>query len=231
MPRDLQERLREVFPSAADSAALGYGLTECTALATLNFGEELKEKPQSSGRPLPTVQVEIRDEHGEPVHEGMDGEIHIRGPVVMLEYWRLPDETAETILPGRWLRTGDMGRLEAGYLVINSRARDLILRGSENIYPAEIENRLLAHPEVAEVAVIGVEHQELGQEVKAIIVPHANTILAREELAAWVGETLSYYKIPTHWEIRTDPLPRNAVGKVMKHLLNREQDNPFKEDG
>jgi acyl-CoA synthetase (AMP-forming)/AMP-acid ligase II len=230
MPKELQDRLRTVFPHAGDSAALGYGLTECTALATLNFGKELEERPHSSGRPLPTVQIEIRDALGKPVGEGVDGEIHIRGPNVMLAYWGLPEDTAQTILPGRWLRTGDIGRLEQGHLIINSRARDLILRGSENIYPAEIENRLLAHPDVAEAAVLGVDHEELGQEVKGIVVSHANAVLHPEELAQWVGETLAYYKIPAHWEIRTEPLPRNAVGKVMKHLLDREEDNPFTED-
>jgi acyl-CoA synthetase (AMP-forming)/AMP-acid ligase II len=230
MAKELQDRLREVFPRASDSAALGYGSTECTALATLNFGEEFKEKPHSSGRPLPTVQVEIRDAHGQPVDEGTDGEIHIRGPIVMLEYWRLPEATKETILPGRWLRTGDIGRLEEGHLVINSRARDLILRGSENIYPAEIENRLIAHPHVAEAAVIGVEHKELGQEVRAVIVPKPGAVVSEEELAAWVGESLAYFKVPTQWEIREQPLPRNAVGKVMKHLLGGQEDNPFAED-
>ena len=230
MAKELQDRLRQVFPNASDSTALGYGLTECTALATLNFGEELKEKPHSSGRPLPTVQIEIRDPAGEPVDEGSDGEIHIRGPNVMLEYWRRPSDTQSTILPGRWLRTGDIGRLEAGHLVINSRARELILRGSENIYPAEIENRLLAHPEVAEAAVVGVEHEEFGQEVKGIVVSRPNATFSPKDLAGWVGETLAYYKVPTHWEIRTDPLPRNAVGKVMKHLLDRKGINPFAED-
>jgi acyl-CoA synthetase (AMP-forming)/AMP-acid ligase II len=230
MTKELQERLREVFPCASDSAALGYGSTECTALATLNFGEQFRQKPHSSGRPLPTVQVEIRDANGAPVDEGTDGEIHIRGPIVMLEYWRLPDETRETILPGRWLRTGDIGRLEEGHLLINSRARDLILRGSENIYPAEIENRLIAHPDVAEAAVVGVEHKELGQEVRAVVVPKAGAALNKKALAAWVGETLAYFKVPTQWEIREQSLPRNAVGKVMKHLLSRQEDNPFTED-
>ncbi len=230
MPRELQDRLRQVFPRASDSTALGYGLTECTALATLNFGEEFKEKPHSSGRPLPTVQVEIRNLAGEPVDEETDGEIHIRGPNVMLEYWRLPHDTQSTILPGRWLRTGDIGRLEGGHLLINSRSRDLILRGSENVYPAEIENRLLAHPDVAEAAVVGVEHEELGLEVKGIVVSRPNATFTPEDLAGWVGETLAYYKVPTHWEIRTEPLPRNAVGKVMKHLLDRKEDNPFSED-
>jgi acyl-CoA synthetase (AMP-forming)/AMP-acid ligase II len=230
MAKELQDRLRQVFPRAGESTALGYGLTECTALATLNFGEELKEKPHSSGRPLPTVEIEIRDPAGEPVGEGTDGEIHIRGPNVMLEYWCRPSHTEATILPGRWLRTGDIGRLEGGHLVINSRARELILRGSENIYPAEIENRLLAHPDVAEAAVVGVEHEELGQEVKGIVVSRPNAKFSPEDLAGWVGEALAYYKVPTHWEIRTEPLPRNAVGKVMKHLLDQKKINPFSED-
>ena len=230
MPKELQDRLREVFPEAGDSAALGYGLTECTALATLNFGEEFKQKPYASGRPLPTVLVEIRDVNGKPLGEGVDGEIFIRGPVVMLGYYKRPEETAQTIVGGRWLRTGDIGRFEDGHLVINARARDLILRGSENIYPSEIENRLLAHPGVVEAAVVGVEHEEYGQEVKAVVVPRSDVSLLADELAAWVGETLSYFKVPAHWEIRQAPLPRNAVGKIMKHLLEGQEDNPFTEE-
>jgi acyl-CoA synthetase (AMP-forming)/AMP-acid ligase II len=113
--------------------------------------------------------------------------------------------------------------------VINSRARELILRGSENIYPAEVENRLLAHPAVAEAAVVGVDHEELGQEVKGIVVSRPNATLSAADLARWVEEALAYYKVPAHWEIRTEPLPRNAVGKVMKHLLDQEEDNPFVE--
>jgi acyl-CoA synthetase (AMP-forming)/AMP-acid ligase II len=230
MSRELQDRLRQVFPAASDSLALGYGSTECTALATLNFGDEFRNKPHSSGRPFPTVQVGIRDDVGRPVEEGIDGEIFVRGPTVMLEYWRLAEETKKTILPGRWLRTGDIGRHEDGELVINSRARDLIIRGSENVYPAEVENRLHAHPKVAETAVVGVEHEELGQEVKAIVVPTPNATLDTDELAAWVSESLAYFKVPAHWEIRSEPLPRNAVGKVMKHLLDGDQENPFTED-
>ncbi len=230
MSRELQDRLRQVFPAASDSLALGYGCTECTALATLNFGDEFRNKPHSSGRCFPTVQVEIRDAAGRAVEEGVDGEIFVRGPVVMLEYWQLPEETKKTILPGRWLCTGDIGRYEDGELVINSRARDLIIRGSENVYPAEIEQRLQAHPKVAETAVVGVEHEELGQEVKAIVVPASDATLDTDELAAWVSESLAYFKVPAHWEIRADPLPRNAVGKVMKHLLDGDRENPFTED-
>jgi acyl-CoA synthetase (AMP-forming)/AMP-acid ligase II len=231
MAPELQDRIREVFPDASDNATFGYGLTECTALATINCGEEYKQKPLSSGRPVPTVEIEVRDESGEPVRPNVDGAICIRSPLIMLEYWRNPQATAETLLKGRWLNTGDIGRLdEDGHLVINARARDLILRGAENIYPIEIELRIGAHPTVMEVAVVGVDHEELGQEVKAIVVPVPGTTIDTQQLAEWVALTLAPFKVPAHWEVRETPLPRNAVGKVMKHLLVCEEDNTFTEE-
>ena len=229
VPQDLQQRLREVFPQAAGSAAVGYGLTECSALATMNFGEELEERPDSSGRPLPTVDVEIRDPSGAGVPEGVDGEVCIRGPMVMLGYWGKPEETRRIITEDGWLRTGDIGRIHHGHLFINARARDLILRGAENVFPGEIESRLLEHPGVAEAAVVGVDHEELGQEVKAYVVPREGEALDVQALAAWVGDRLAYYKVPSRWEVRASPLPRNAVGKVMKHLLSPGRENPFQE--
>jgi len=148
----------------------------------------------------------------------------------MLGYWNRQHETAETILPGRWLRMGDIGRIEDGLLYLASRKRDLILRASENVYPVEIENRLAEHPGVAEVAVIGVPHEELGQEVKAVVVPLAGFVLDPEELARFVAEKLAYYKVPAHWEIRSEPLPRNAAGKVLKNVLAGAATNQFVED-
>jgi long-chain acyl-CoA synthetase len=227
MPPALLERMRAVFPNARRSMGVGYGLTEGTALATLNAGEELDAYPESVGRPLPTVEVQIRDADGKPVGEGVEGEIYLRGPLVMKEYWRRPQETAETIGPGRWLRTGDWGRLDEGRLTIASRKRDLILRGGENVYPAEIEQCLERHPEVAEAAVLGVEHPELGQEVKAVVVPAPGAAPAPEALADWVRERLAYFKVPAHWEIRRAPLPRNATGKVLKQLLQSGGESPF----
>ena len=131
----------------------------------------LEERPTSVGRVLPTVRVEIRDPQGRALPEGQEGEVHVRSPYTMLGYWRNEEATRKAIGSGRWLATGDVGRIEDGYLYINSRARDLILRGAENVYPIEIEHRLEAHPDVAEAAVVGVDHPELGQEVKAIVVP------------------------------------------------------------
>ena len=227
---EIQERMREVFPNARASMGLGYGMTEATGMATINFADELAAHPTSVGRALPSVSIEIRDGDGRPVPEGEEGEICVHGPIVMLGYWRRPEATAETVVEGRWLRTGDVGRLEAGYLYVNSRARDMILRGSENVYPAEIELRLEAHPDVAEAAVLGVEHPELGQEVKAVVVPRPGARPDPRDLERWVAEKLAYYKVPAHWELRQAPLPRNATGKVLKKILVEGGETPFVEE-
>jgi len=227
MHPDLQLRLREAFPSARRSLGLGYGLTESCALATVCSGEELLRHPDSVGRPLPTVELEIRDPEDRALPEGMEGEIHLRSPLVMLEYWRKPEATKEVLAPGRWLRTGDIGRLLEGRLYVNARARDLILRGGENVYPVEIEQRLEAHPDVQEAAVVGVEHEELGQEVKAFVVPFPGRRLDAAALAEWVAGALAAFKVPAHFELRSEPLPRNATGKVLKGVLAGESANPF----
>ena len=105
--------------------------------------------------------------------------------------------------------------------------RDLILRGAENIYPVEIEQRLEAHPDVLEAAIVGIDHEELGQEVKAIVVLRPGASATPERLSAWVGGTLAGFKIPAHWELRAEPLPRNASGKVLKNVLTGSSVNPF----
>lgn len=148
----------------------------------------------------------------------------------MREYWKDPEATRATIKPGRWLSTGDVGRFENGKLYIASRKRDLILRGGENVYPYEIEHRLEAHPDIAEAAVIGVDHEELGQEVKAVVVFEEGRTVAPDALAVWVGETLAYYKVPSLWQVREAPLPRNATGKVLKNALREPQRSMFLEE-
>jgi long-chain acyl-CoA synthetase len=223
----IRQRLMEAFPNAKGSFAIGYGLSESTGTATLNFGEFLSEHPDSVGWPLPTVEIEIRDEQGRALPEGEEGEIHIRGPIVMLEYWRNPEATAETIVEDRWLRTGDIGRVEGRNLFINSRARDMILRNAENIYPVEIEQRLEAHPDVAEAAVIGLPHEEWGQEIKAFVLPRSGARVDSDELAKFCGEAFATFKVPTQWEIRSEPLPRNATGKVLKNVLSGEAKSDF----
>jgi len=224
-----QAEMRAFFPGARSQIGIGYGLTENTGLATIHFGSELEAHPDAVGRPLPTIGCEIRDpDTGRVLADGEEGEIFLSGPLVMRGYFGNPEATAETLLEGRWLRTGDWGSLDRhGYLYVNSRRRDLILRAGENVYPAEIEQRIEAHPDVAEVAVLGVDHPELGQEVKAVVVPRAGAKLDSEELARWVGETLAYYKVPSRWETRTELLPRNAAGKILKDVVRGESESQF----
>jgi acyl-CoA synthetase (AMP-forming)/AMP-acid ligase II len=143
----------------------------------------------------------------------------VRGPNVMLGYWRNPEATAEAFFGDGWLRTGDIGQMRDGLLFLAARKRDLIIRGGENIYPLEIENRIEDHPDVEEVAVVGIDHRTLGQEVKAIVVLRPGADLDAERIQAFVAEALAYYKVPTHIEIRQEPLPRNATGKVLKPVL------------
>ena len=224
---ELQAAMRDAFPNARAAMGVGYGLTESTALATLNFAEGLEERPDSVGRALPTVEVEIRDADGRKLADGAEGEIWLRGPLVMREYWRRPDETAAAIGEDRWLRTGDIGRLDDGWLTVASRKRDLILRGAENVYPVEIEQCLETHPSVAEAAVVGVDHRELGQEVKAIVVAAGDARIDTGELERWVAARLAYFKVPAHWEVRRDALPRNATGKILKNVLVDGEANPF----
>jgi len=227
---ELQSRMREVFRGAGASMGIGYGLTESTSMVAVGWGAELADAPNTVGRPLPTIDLEIRDEADQPAPEGAEGEIHVRAPTLMREYWGRPDATAEAILPGRWLRTGDWGRLEAGRLYVNSRKRDLILRGGENVYPAEIEHCLEALAEVEEAAVYGVAHEEFGQEVAAVVVPAAGAALCEEKLREWVASRLAYFKVPSRWEIRTEPLPRNASGKVLKDVLKGAAENAFRDE-
>jgi long-chain acyl-CoA synthetase len=227
---EIQRKLREVFPESRLGLGLGYGLSESVTAVSVISGDELLAHPTSVGRPVATHEIEIRDPDGKPLAEGVEGEIYIRSPYLMREYWRKPEATREALVADGWLRTGDIGRFEEERLYINSRARDMILRGGENVYPVEIEHRIEAHPDVAEAAVLGVDHEELGQEVKAVVVPRAGARPDPQALAAWVGETLAAYKVPAHWEIREEPLPRNAAGKVLKNVLAGAAKNQFVEE-
>lgn len=226
----LLARMKEVAPHGARARGLGYGLSESVATIAQISGEELEERPTSVGRITATTQVEIRGPGGEVLPEGAEGVIHARSPYLLREYWRDPAATAAALRPGRWLDTGDIGRIEDGYLYINSRARDMILRAAENIYPVEIEHRLEAHPDVAEAAVFGVEHAELGQEVKAVVVPRQGAAPDPERLAAWCREALAPFKVPSLWELRREPLPRNASGKVLKNVLAGDAQSAFVEE-
>ncbi len=224
VPVATQELARKVFVNAAKTLGFGYGMTECTALATTNFGDELIAFPTSVGRPLPTVTIQVRDADArsdEQIPDGEIGEVWIRSPMVMKGYWNLPEATVETIFPRGWLRTGDFGYMLDGRLYLASRRTDLILRGGENIYPAEIEARLIEHESVDEVVVIGTPDPEYGEVVRAVVVLRAGAKAPTDnELEEFCGQTMAAYKVPTSWVMRSDKLPRNATGKVLRDELD-----------
>jgi long-chain acyl-CoA synthetase len=215
----LRERLKQAFPNAAPSHANGYGSSETVASVSSNAGADYDRFPTSAGFANPTCELAILDDDGRRLPDGVEGEIHVRSAYSMLGYWRNPEATAAVFKPGRWLATGDIGHIQDGRIFINSRARDMILRSAENIYPIEVEQRLDAHPAVVESAVVGVDHPVHGQEVKAIVVVADGVEVTDEELARFAGEALAAYKVPTVWERRQEALPRNAAGKVLKTVL------------
>ncbi|MEU2257585.1 class I adenylate-forming enzyme family protein [Nocardia xishanensis] len=212
----LQHRLREQLPVARTALVTSYGMTECSTAATIAAPAELAAFPDTVGRPVIGVSLEIRDPLGEPVGEGVEGEIWVRSPYVMLGYWNDPEATAAAITPDRWLRTGDIGIVEEGRLRLSGRRSDLILRGGENVYPTEIEQCLDEHPEVKESAVVGVPDADLGQQVAALVVVDEGATVTEADLRAFAGERLAYYKVPALWRLTTTPLTRNATGKVVR---------------
>ncbi|MDT5025741.1 MAG: steroid-24-oyl-CoA synthetase [Micromonosporaceae bacterium] len=215
--RALMDRVRTILPVAGRSLATTYGLTESSTAATLATSDDLARFPESVGRPVVTMDVEIRDAHGNRAPDGAEGEIYLRGPQVMLGYWQNPEATAAAIGADGWLRTGDLGIFENGYLRMSSRRSDLILRAGENVYPVEVEHVLAEHPAVFECVVFGVPHHDLGEEVAAVVVLTEAATATEEELFAYVAGQLAQYKVPTRWTLTTTPLPRNATGKVNRH--------------
>ncbi|WP_040863908.1 class I adenylate-forming enzyme family protein [Nocardia niigatensis] len=217
----LVQRLRERFPVALQGLTTSYGCTESGTAATVATPPELAADTETVGRAVVGVAVEVRDLEGKPAPDGEEGEICIRSPYVMLGYWNNTDATNAAIDENRWLRTGDYGTLREGKLYISGRRSDLILRGGENVYPQEIENALDEHPLVRESAVIGVPHEDLGQSVAAIVVVDDPEQLSEDELRDHVARRLAYFKVPAHWLVTADPLPRNATGKVLRRDLPR----------
>ncbi len=220
---ELQRKVRETFPNVR-SAANAYGLTESSSVATVLTGADVAERPDSVGRPMPVVDVRIDDGSGGSAPPGATGEVCLRGPIIMPGYWGKPEATAEAIRDG-WLHTGDVGHLDAdGFLYITDRAKDMIIRGGENVYCVEIENRLVEHPSVADAAVIGVAHPSLGEEVKAVVQVEPGATLTEADVQSWVAEALAGFKVPNYVELREERLPRNASGKLLKNLLRGSGD-------
>ncbi len=220
-PPELMRVLNEKIPTA--NLSNGYGMSESMGAGTLLSGQRYFTHRESVGVPYPTLEVQIRDDDRTPLPDGEVGEICLHGGVVFKGYWDDPDATAKVLDDERWYHSGDYGRIEDGVLWVERRMRDLIIRGGENIYPMEIEHRLIEHPDIADAAVIGVEHRTLGQEVKAVVVLQDGASVDADEVQAWVREGLAAFKVPAYVEFR-DSLPYTQTGKVMKHLLESESE-------
>ncbi len=215
----LLERVAAAFPAIKSRIVQGYGLTETSAISTLNVGADYHAHPNSVGIAAPVVELRIAGPDGDEQPAGQVGEVWIRGANVIPGYWNRPEVNAETFTDG-FLHTGDIGYLDdEGFLYITDRAKDMVIRGGENVYCSEVEAVLEAHPDVREVAVLGSPHPDLGEEVKAVVVPRDGAGLDTAVLAAFAGERLAPFKVPTVWELRTDMLPRNPAGKVLKAIL------------
>ncbi|MGI9579302.1 MAG: class I adenylate-forming enzyme family protein [Microthrixaceae bacterium] len=219
-PPKLVRRVEDNFSGGGPN--IGYGMTETNAYGPQNSGEDYLAHPTSTGRGTPILSLEVRDPHGNAVPAGELGEIWMGGPHLIDGYWRRPDATAETIVDG-WLRTGDLGRLDdEGFLYIEDRAKDMVLRGGENVYCAEVEAAIYEHPAVYEAAVYGIPHDRLGEEVAATIRLRDGESIDGPALRSWLAEHLASFKIPSQMRFTLDELPRNASGKMLKRRMRDE---------
>ena len=200
-----------------------WGLTEATSMVTCAIGQEWLDRPWSVGRAVPGVEVAVAAggelTGGSDTSPGATGELLVRGPVVTAGYWNRPEATSEAFRADGWLRTGDIGRVDAdGYVQVLDRMKDMIIRGGENVYCLEVESVLARHPAIAEVYVVGVPDELFGERVRAVAVPRPGRSLTLGELREWAGAALADYKLPAEL-LTLGELPRNASGKVLKKQL------------
>jgi acyl-CoA synthetase (AMP-forming)/AMP-acid ligase II len=219
-PPELVRRIEALFPGRTPSN--GYGLTETSSVTTMNSGVDYVAHPDSVGVPVPVCDVQVVDESERALPSGSLGELWIRGPNVVKGYWRKPEATAASFTDG-WLHTGDVARIdEEGFVYIVDRAKDMIIRGGENVYCVEVEAALFEHPDVSDAAVIGIPHHVLGEEVGAVVQRKPGSTVTEDELRAHVAERLAAFKVPVKIWFRDDELPRNPAGKILKRDLRDE---------
>ncbi|HEX4694748.1 class I adenylate-forming enzyme family protein [Sphingomonas sp.] len=214
---ELVKRIHEEFGALPGN---GWGMTETMATVTGHSSEDYLNRPTSAGPPVAVADLEIRADDGVTVlPTGEVGELWARGPMIVKGYWNKPEATAETFVDG-WVRTGDLARLdEEGFVYIVDRAKDMVIRGGENIYSSEVENVLYAHPAVTDCAIIGLPHRTLGEEPAAVVHLAPGTTATEAELQAWVRERLAAFKAPVAVRFVHETLPRNANGKILKKDL------------
>jgi long-chain acyl-CoA synthetase len=196
----------------------GYGMTETSSVAVMNAGVDYVTHPESIGVPVAVCDARIVDGDGVDVPAGSTGELVLRGPNIVKGYWRDPGATSTTFAGG-WLHTGDIARRdEEGFIYVVDRAKDMLIRGGENVYCVEVESALFEHPAVADAAVIGIPHPVLGEEVGAVVQLRPDQDVDEPALRAFVAERVAAFKVPVRiWF--TGELPRNPAGKVLKREL------------
>jgi len=216
-PPELVRRVDRSFSAARPG--IGYGMTETNAYGPGNSGPDYLRKPTSCGRVVPPIELRVTDDEGRVLGPDQVGELWFRGPNLIRGYWNKPEATAQTIVDG-WLRTGDIGRIDdEGFVYVQDRAKDMVLRAGENVYCAEVEAALYEHPDIYEAAVFGVPHERLGEEVAAAIVPKTGRSLDADSLRTFLAQHLAPFKIPTRIAFRGEQLPRNPAGKILKRDL------------
>lgn len=209
----IKRRFKEATP------ANGWGMTETCATATLNLAEDYINRPDSAGLPGPAMRLKTVDPEGKTLGPNEIGELWCFGPANAKLYWNRPDATAETFIDG-WVVTGDLAKIdEEGFVYLVDRAKDMLIRGGENIYCIEVENAIYSHGDVMDAAVVGIPHKVLGEEVGAVIQLKPGSTLTKEALTDFLSEHLAAFKIPVEVHFQDVPLPRNANGKILKKEL------------
>ncbi|MGY6501260.1 MAG: class I adenylate-forming enzyme family protein [Acidimicrobiales bacterium] len=216
-PPELVKRIEGNFKSGRPT--IGYGMTETNAYGPGNSGDDYVSHPTSTGRVVPVIDLRVTDPDGNVLPTGEVGEIWFKGPHLIRGYWNRPEETAETIVDG-WLRSGDIGRIDdEGFVYVVDRAKDMVLRGGENVYCAEVEAAIYEHPDVHEAAVFGLPHERLGEEVAAAVMAKPGRTIDPDTLREFLSAHLTGFKIPSKVFVHDEPLPRNAAGKILKREL------------
>jgi len=217
--KELVQKIREVFPKSQPGQ--GWGMTETCATVTSNGAEDYINRPESCGVAVPVSELQIRDpaDGVTVLPVGAVGELWCNGPQVVKGYWNKPEATAQTFVDG-WVRTGDLAKLDdEGFCYIIDRAKDMLIRGGENIYCIEVENALYDHPAVMDAAIVGIPHRTLGEEPGAVVTLKPGAHATEDELRAHVAERLAAFKVPVAVKFWHEVLPRNANGKIMKNEL------------
>jgi long-chain acyl-CoA synthetase len=220
MAPDLVRRIDGAFSGARPM--LGYGMTETNAYGPSNSGDDYLAKPASTGRVVPIIEVRVVDEDGAVRGPGEIGEICFRGASLFRGYWNRPEDT-DAALRGGWLHTGDLGYVDdEGFVFVVDRLKDMVLRGGENVYCAEVEAAVYEHPGVHEAAVFGLPHERLGEEVACAVQPRTGVSIDVDELTDFLRERIAGFMVPTRWFVHEAPLPRGATGKILKRELRDE---------